>query len=241
MDIIYQPRGKAREYAPLAVNLFNGCVHGCRYCYVPKVVRKTPKEFHDKMTPKTNVLERLEKDARKIAGDDREILLCFACDPYPPFEIEQGITREAIKILIKYELRFTILTKGGVRAARDFDLLRRYARCSFGTTLTSDRMDIVEAWEPLATVPDPRERMEVIRLARSLYINTWVSLEPVVHADSAFNLILLLYEDVDHWKIGKLNYHDLDIDWIWFREQVKALLEDQRANYYIKKSLAGGA
>jgi DNA repair photolyase len=28
--IIYEPRGKAKEYADLAANLYLGCDHGCK-------------------------------------------------------------------------------------------------------------------------------------------------------------------------------------------------------------------
>lgn len=31
--LIYQPKGPAGEYAKWAVNLHNGCTHGCTYCY----------------------------------------------------------------------------------------------------------------------------------------------------------------------------------------------------------------
>jgi DNA repair photolyase len=31
MRIIYEPKGRALEYAPLAVNLYRGCSHGCDY------------------------------------------------------------------------------------------------------------------------------------------------------------------------------------------------------------------
>jgi len=31
--LIYQPKGKAREYSPWACNLFNGCTNNCSYCY----------------------------------------------------------------------------------------------------------------------------------------------------------------------------------------------------------------
>jgi DNA repair photolyase len=33
MQTIYEPKGKAREYAPLALNLYESCPHGCKYCY----------------------------------------------------------------------------------------------------------------------------------------------------------------------------------------------------------------
>ena len=44
---------------------------------------------------------------------------------------------------------------------------------------------------------------------------------------------------VDHWKVGKLNYHipDEPVDWVKFRDEVTELLDSVKANYYIKKSL----
>ena len=33
MSLIYEPKGKAREYSPLALNVYSGgCDHACRYC-----------------------------------------------------------------------------------------------------------------------------------------------------------------------------------------------------------------
>ena len=31
MPLIYEPRGKAREYSDLAVNLYTGCSDACRF------------------------------------------------------------------------------------------------------------------------------------------------------------------------------------------------------------------
>ena len=42
MSIIYEPRGKAREYSELAVNLYTGCSHGCRYPHKIKSVTCVP-------------------------------------------------------------------------------------------------------------------------------------------------------------------------------------------------------
>ena len=39
MPLIYTPSGKAREYSPLALNIYNGCDHGCTYCYTCLIKR----------------------------------------------------------------------------------------------------------------------------------------------------------------------------------------------------------
>ncbi len=38
--LIYVPKGRAREYSPLALNLYRGCEHRCSYCYCPRIDRQ---------------------------------------------------------------------------------------------------------------------------------------------------------------------------------------------------------
>ena len=33
MELIYEPKGKAKEYAGLAFDIYKGCTHGCLYCF----------------------------------------------------------------------------------------------------------------------------------------------------------------------------------------------------------------
>ena len=76
MKIIYEPAGKAGEYSPLAANLYAGCTHGCKYCYVPQATRTDRKKFHETVKPVKDALKRLEEDAQELEAkkDDREIL-----------------------------------------------------------------------------------------------------------------------------------------------------------------------
>jgi len=221
MSIIYEPSGKAKEYSLLAANLYTGCSHGCRYCYCPGILRKSRTDFHTNIFPKKDVLERFKEDVIKLREtcDDRQILLSFATDPYQLLETKEEITREAIKILITNDLRFTILTKGGSRASRDFDLLQGYPKCSFGTTLVFESILDAYKWEPGA--PSPVDRLVTIQTAKRMGIKTWVSLEPVIDTKQALNLIRVYHEYVDHWKVGKVNYLpevEDKIDWLRFRE-----------------------
>ena len=71
-------------------------------------------------------------------------------------------------------------------------------------------------------------------------IKTWVSLEPVLMPAASLAMIHLLNDMVDHWKVGKLNYHPRakEIDWHQFASEVKRVLDGHGCDYYIKKDLA---
>jgi DNA repair photolyase len=238
MKIIYEPKGKAREYARLAANLYSGCSHGCKFCFGPQTLRKDKQAFSADVHPKKDALDRLQEDAIRLKGDDREILLSFVTDPYQPLEMELEITRGAIRALIENDLRFTILTKGGTRATRDFDLLEGYDKARFGSTVIFISQDDADEWE--INAPSINDRINAIEVAHSRGIKTWVSLEPVIDPEQALQLIQQIHPIVDHWKVGKLNHHpaiEKKVDWIRFREEVTALLDSLGADYYLKKSL----
>ncbi len=238
MKIIYETKGKAAEYAPLSINIYQGCSHGCLYCFAPKATQKNRIYFHRVITPVDNLLPDLEEDCKILTGDKREILLCFETDPYQIIDQDLQITRKVISILKKHLLNFTILTKGGMRAARDFDLLAEYQKTSFGTTLIFSRQKNADKWEPEAASIE--DRINAIKLAHKNNIPTWVSIEPVIFPDQCLELISKLHPFVEHWKIGKINYHptiEQAINWKEFRKQVVQLLTKLNADFYIKKSL----
>jgi DNA repair photolyase len=172
-----------------------------------------------------------------MRGDDREILVTFSADPYQPLEMEVATTREAIRILINHGLRVMILTKGGMRAARDFDLLAGYDRCRFGTTVVFTNQADASLWEPRAA--PVADRIEAIHQAHGRGIKTWVSLEPVIDPDQAMSLIQMLYPVVGHWKVGMLNYCKLPrpVNWVRFREDARNLLDSLGADYCLKGNL----
>lgn len=237
MAIIYKPAGRAGEYAEYAANLYSGCSHGCTYCYAPAATRKKAEQFHGHPAPRKNVLQQLEKDCIKLQGQELpRILLCFTTDPYQRLEEELGITRRAIQIMHKYGFAVQVLTKGGMRASRDFDLLSE--KDAFATTLTFLNADTSRQWEPGAA--SPRDRIEAIRLAHEAGIPTWVSLEPVIDPEETLRIIDETHAIVDLYKVGKLNYHKAAnlVDWAKFHRDVVERLDSYGKDYYIKKDLA---
>jgi len=233
--VIYEPKGRALEYSPLALNLYTGCVHHCNYCFSPGIMRKKWNSFFNKVEPKKDILERLEKDCKKMEGDTRDILLCFMCDPYQPIEIEKGLTREALLILERYNMRVQVLTKGGERAERDFDILKRNG-WKFGSTITHYHKQQNGLLEQNA--PNIESRIHAIKKARSMGIYTWVSIEPVMDPAEAILVVKHLQGVVNFWKIGKINYHkyiEEKVDWGKFLVDIEEVLEGEK--YYIKKDL----
>ena len=235
MQVIYKPKGRALEYAPLAANLYAGCSHACEYCYAYGAVFRKKDDFHENIRVRKDVLRALEKNATKLSGDKRRVLLSFTTDPYQPCEEEFGVTREAIKILHQHGLSVELLTKGGTRACRDFDLLTPDDR--FATSLTFlDEADSLK-WEPNAA--SPSDRIEAIRTAKASGLTTWASLEPVIDPEQSLQIIRETHEIVDLFKIGTLNHHPLgkEIDWTDFGRCAVNLLESVGADFYIKKDL----
>jgi DNA repair photolyase len=146
-------------------------------------------------------------------------------------------TRQAIQILIDHGLRVTILTKGGMRAARDFDLLETYDRCRFGTTVVFTNQVDASQWEPSA--PPVADRIQAIYQANGRGIKTWVCLQPVISPEQALALIQELHPVVGHWKVGMLNYRKLPrpLNWMKFRRDATDLLDSLGASYYFNECL----
>lgn len=238
MKVVYPPKGKAQEYADLALNIYKGCTHGCKYCYNARL--PWAHNYFEAANPKTDLISKLRHDCDKLAkrNDVPEILISFVGDPYQPAEKDLRLTRQAIEILIDHDLPFTILTKGGLRATRDFDLLEGRDNVWFGTSLSFWDQPWADTWEPYAA--PIIERIIAITDAHMRGIPTWVSIEPVIDPTQALRIIDELSGWVDRWRIGKINHFpkiEKEIDWIKFRTDVTRLLESWGADYYLKKSL----
>jgi DNA repair photolyase len=246
LKIIYIPSGRAKEYADLALNGYTGCSFGCIYCFSPCVLQKDRKVFHSEAKVRDKLLEKVEKDC-KSGLINKPVNLCFVCDAYQDLDLELQLTRKVLEIFKEYHVNFSILTKGGMRAARDFDLYK--TGDSFGSTLTFTETDDSRKWEPNAAIP--MNRIAALNYAHKQGIKTWVSMEPVLDPEQTLELISLTHEFVDLYKVGKLNsdncrgsehYEELkriekSINWKNFGERAESLLKGYGKQYYIKEDL----
>ena len=158
MNVIYEPKGRAKEYAPLACNLYMGCTHGCTYCYAPGCMHKTSQSWHGEAVPRKDVLSLFEKDAKKLSGDTRRVLFCFLSDPYQPLERTERLTQQGIRIAHKHNVKIDILTKGDTDLIAGDLPLMKLADVHLGITLSFINDKSREEWEQKGWIheQDPR-------------------------------------------------------------------------------------
>ena len=244
MNVIYEPKGRAREYAPLACNLYMGCTHGCKYCYAPACMHKKPEEWHQAARARgENVLALFERDCVRLAKDraddeTRRVLFCFLSDPYQPLESELHLTRRGISVAARHGIKVDILTKGdGALIEQDLPLMLE-SQTHLGITLSFINDASRREWEPMASTV--QSRLNILRKAHEMGIYTWVSMEPVIIPQEALEVIRQAHDYVDFWKVGKLNHNkevERSIDWPHFRDNATALLDSFGSRYYIKEDL----
>ncbi len=246
LSILYKPKGRAQEYnrdGGYALNYFNGCEHGCGYCYAwdmfNKFQHKKPGDFL-KPVLKNNWLEKLQRDAALLEskGYTGPVFLCFTHDPYMPIERETKATRQAIQTLNSHGIAVRILTKGGSRAERDFDLLQQNPDNEFWVTLSCRTEKTRMLYE--ANASPIENRINALRKASAIYhIKTGVSIEPPLNTAECLDVIEEIAPFADIINVGKWNHDNRAnaINWRKFRADAIQLLEDLGCNYYIKEDL----
>ena len=229
--LIYEPRGKAREYSPLALNVYSGgCDHGCKYCYCRLISRGAGWGT----TPRPRNLAGLEREAER-AG--RQILMCFMGDPYCAAERQYRQTRKALAALGSKACSVAILTKGGTRCLDDLDAFRAWpdGRIKVGATLTFISGSRAAEVEPGAA--SPADRIEALKQLHDAGVPTWASIEPVIDPDESLAAIRASLPFVDQFKVGKLNHEDSRTDWSRFGLEAVEILRAAGKRLYVKADL----
>lgn len=241
MSVIYEPKGKAREYSPQALNLYLGCPHRCEYCYAPSAIQRERESYFCIPNPRSGVIESLRKEAPKAKKE--QILLSFIGDVYSETVDENKTTREALEILSESKLPVAILTKGGKRALKDLEVFKTFGEhFHIGTTLTFDNKFDSLKYESGAALPE--ERIKMLSILHSEGIKTFASFEPVIDPEQSLSLMEKTLGIIDTFKVGKINnFHGIDktIDWVSFLSKTVELLRDNKKAFYIKHDLRQAA
>lgn len=229
------------EWVERCCNHYIGCAHGCTYpCYARVISRRSPISWAQ-VGVAENVLELIKAEIPKLRADhldSEEILLSSMSDPYQPLEQELKLTRRILKILIKENMRFRILTKSGL-VERDYELLTKARDAKIGFTFITLEDRIRKTWEPGA---DPiHERMEALIRAHVNYaLPTFVSMEPIIlGVTKPLEILATLKDYVDFWIFGAHNYAPRKLQHYYqpLRKKLIDYCEEQGLSYLIKKEL----
>lgn len=209
-DIIKETTGKASEYAPYVIELYQ--------------------KKNGKTEQVENALNRLEKDAAWLKENKfkDEIILCSETDPYPADCECYTITSKAIKILDENELKYVILTENAMRAIPDFEQLEHPENITLIIKILSIQQDtnnekqIDEQFIDLTFIP--------LNDASKKGIKIWIELNSATDQALSLQLQLIyrLHPIVNKWNVGKDSFEpktESKSTWEKFKENEKELFK----------------
>ena len=242
MAAIYEPKGAAREYSPLALNYIKGCDHGCVYCYVPKLMKVFDSKYEHSnvyIKEEAKLMKEILGSAKKHRNSPVQVFLSFLTDPYSSFNKNTKLTRRVLEVLLEYNIPVSILSKGGMRMLEDVDIFKKFGdNIQIGASLTFTSTADSLKWEKGAAIPE--ERFFALEYLHKEGINTWASMEPVIFPDQSLEIMEITNSYVDGFKIGKLNHfkkHEQKFDWTKFLNDTISIMRRNNKMFYIKNDL----
>ncbi len=167
-----------------SINPYRGCEHGCVYCYARPAhayMDLSPGlDFESKLFYKADAVELLEKELSGKNYECSPIVLGSNTDPYQPIEREYEVTRNIIKLLMKYNHPLTIITKSSL-IERDTDLLAVMAEKNLVKvylSITTLDNSLMQKMEPRSTAPI--RRLKTIHRLHEAGIRTGMMFAPVI-------------------------------------------------------------
>ncbi len=150
-----------------SINPYQGCEHGCVYCYARNSHEywgfSAGLDFERKIIVKHNAAELLEKRLNSKNYKAELIMLSGNTDCYQPIEKKLKITRELLKIFLKYRHPVSLITKNSL-IVRDLDILQPLAELGLvrvAITINSLKEDLRLKMEPRTATAT--KRLQVIR------------------------------------------------------------------------------
>jgi DNA repair photolyase len=131
-----------------SINAYQGCEHGCIYCYARNVHEYwgfgAGLDWETKIVVKPKAAEMLEQVFLKKSWKPELIMMSGNTDPYQPLERKYELTRKLLKIFYQYRHPVGIITKNSL-IARDADILadlaaERLVRVYFSITTLDETL-----------------------------------------------------------------------------------------------------
>lgn len=194
------------------INVATGCLHGCKFCYVPTTpavesreemlsekaeVEDAQRDWGSYLLYRDDLPERLHQELGQREEDEWEctergrgiVMLSSGTDCYQDRRTAQ-ITRGCVQELVDRGKPVRILTRSP-NVLRDIDLFREAdGLVTVGSSIPSFDTDLVRAMEPNA--PPPKERWEALDELQKKEVPVYVSMSPTyptMDEDNFWNLL----------------------------------------------------
>ena len=168
----------------LSVNPYQGCEHGCVYCYARESHQywghSSGLDFESKILVKHNAPELLEKAFLNPKWKVEPVMFSGNTDCYQPAERKYRITRDLLKVCLRFRNPVSIITKNSL-ILRDLDILVELA--SHG--LVQVMISITTLNEELRRKLEPRtasaaKRLDIVKQLSQAKVPVGVMLAPVI-------------------------------------------------------------
>lgn len=218
-DIIYSPKGAAREYALVGCNFYVGCSLQCNYCYnrigitsaylgKPDVSLKKGKK--GKITTESKALNTFCKELQQNKEYLQKTGLFFSFSTDPMLPETRNLTWMATEYALENDVPVRILTKvsdfGNIDCRLQDDLKNKHL-LSFGFTLTG--VDDQEAGAQALGFTNA-SRINKMSMLKDKGFKTFASIEPVVDVEASLKMIEQTLGVCDMYMIGLLSKHGKD-------------------------------
>lgn len=201
---IYNPKGKAGEYAPWACNFYTGCSNDCEYCYCKRGFlshvwddKPNLKKCFKDVTDALYIFEfELRKNLKALRKES--IFFTFSSDPLLPEVKNTYYAAAACALSSGVPVQF--LTKRADFVNDHFLQYNSFARkrIAFGFTLTG-----CDDKEPGASTN--QERIEAMKILHERGFMTFASIEPIVDIEASKRMITETLGFCDLYKIGLMS------------------------------------
>jgi len=185
-----------------SVNPYQGCEHGCVYCYARNSHEYwgfgAGLDFENKIVVKHNVAIVLEQEFNKRNYRPSTIMLSGNTDCYQPIERKLELTRSLLKVMLKYRHPVSLITKNSL-ILRDIDLLQELAASGLvhvAITINSLDETLRQKMEPRTATA--KKRLQVIRQLREAKVPVSLMCAPIIPGLNQHGIPRLIREAAEH-------------------------------------------
>lgn len=186
---------------PYSANPYQGCEHGCIYCYA-RVTHNywgysAGVDFEQKILYKENAAEILASEFEKKSWKGEMVMLSGNTDCYQPAERKLKITRKMLRVFEQYNNPVGIITKNSL-VERDIDILGPMGQKNLAqVVITINSMD-----ESLRRMMEPRtasafKKFETIRKLTQAGIPVMLMISPIIPSINDKHILELMKRGAD--------------------------------------------